>query len=476
MKKKCNLQSSNSAHAADSDSSFDLDDPVSFNPDDQSPTLVAASIAAAKNARADLFAATISSPHPMNALSKAAAVAAATAGSLNDPKLQAAAAIARSISDNPAIRLAQLTSKWTMDNPALRLADQVSKMMSHSPAFESARLIHQATDISPALKLAKLMATEYHGSSLAKAAIQATHDMPALRLASLADSVLGNRTALKVATLGSSLFADSSILRAAAQTARAINDDWGGLKKAFATDIFNDTVGFQKAAAATRALEQLDKWKLASAAVKAWNDRESPLLTYLSSNDAVDLSVFAHTAQAEQTGTIANEDLTPLLVNPELETEIVSQLKSGCTAQELPASAKSHLMLYLSYLYKLIMFILVLVEIWQAIDFLNAKLAAVEKPADVKEVIAKLPLEQKRLLAGHRVVNAHRVILRARSLSGSDALARLGLGNVLEVLEDSEAWVKVSVDVAGESREGWVYRRYTSPIQTATQRYVTKSE
>lgn len=400
------------------------------------------------------------------ATSRYAAVAAAAALPTGyDSTLRSAALAAKAMADNPAIRLAELASKWEMARPALKLAEQASKIALFNPALDPARALREQLDFSPALKLAELMATDYHSSSLAGATVKDMYGSSALKLAELTATALNQSSALKLAALSVSALTDNATLRAAAQAASAINDDWRGLAKAFVKDSFAGSAGLKQAAAAVRSLEDANRWALASEAMKTWSTHKSPLLAYLSSNDSVDFDLLTRTEGMEWAGATAKNASAALVVNPELETEIVGRLESGQTIEQLPAPAKTHLRLYLWYLYQVIQLFVVIVGVWQAIDFLETKLASVDKPAEVKEAIAQLPDHHRELLAGYRVVTAGSVMLRIRCSASSDSLARLQLGDVLEVLEETEAWVKVSVDVAGESREGWVYRRYTAPIQ-----------
>ncbi|MNR45849.1 hypothetical protein D3C85_1647430 [compost metagenome] len=102
---------------------------------------------------------------------------------------------------------------------------------------------------------------------------------------------------------------------------------------------------------------------------------------------------------------------------------------------------------------------------WQAADFVNDKLSGVKKPTEIRQILEQLPHEQLGLLTGYRILIRDGVILRSSASKQSDVLGRPQIGTLVEVLEEGDAWIKVSIELFGEIKEGWIYRSYTAPIQ-----------
>nr|WP_277818065.1 SH3 domain-containing protein [Pseudomonas putida] len=105
------------------------------------------------------------------------------------------------------------------------------------------------------------------------------------------------------------------------------------------------------------------------------------------------------------------------------------------------------------------------IGVWQAYDFVQEKLFGAESSTEITETLAAIPVDKLSLLEGHRVLTGDKVNLRTEPSEQSEIKALPQKGALLEVLEEGEVWIRVSVDVAGETLEGWIARRYTIPIR-----------
>lgn len=191
--------------------------------------------------------------------------------------------------------------------------------------------------------------------------------------------------------------------------------------------------------------------------------QSSPLLHYLTSDRAPDFSEIIKAERRKYVSVKAAGDGRLIKVDSALEGEIVSLLSSGGT-EALPKAALSYLREYFRYLVRTMEFLVLIVAVAQAYEYLEGKLDGVRNPEEVRTVISALPDDQRVLLSSYRVLTRDRVILRSSPDKHSDDLGRLQIGTPVEVLDETDAWVKVAVEVFGEAKEGWVYLGFTAPI------------
>lgn len=149
------------------------------------------------------------------------------------------------------------------------------------------------------------------------------------------------------------------------------------------------------------------------------------------------------------------------------EEEVVDLLSRGGQLTQLSKQAYAHLVTVWRVLKWLAGTLLFLVSAAQAYEYLEEKLEGVASAQQVQDVINELPSEHRALLASYRVVIREQAVLRAGPGSGSDEIGRLYLGDRVEVLEERDGWIKVSVD-HGEETEGWLFRSRTAPIADKT--------
>ncbi|WP_264312446.1 SH3 domain-containing protein [Pseudomonas putida] len=105
----------------------------------------------------------------------------------------------------------------------------------------------------------------------------------------------------------------------------------------------------------------------------------------------------------------------------------------------------------------------------QAYEYVDSKLQGAASAQQVQDVIKALPSEHRALLASYRVVIREQAVLRAGPESGSAKAGRLRLSDRVEVLEERDGWIKVSVDLDDEEAEGWMSRSRTAPIADKAQ-------
>ncbi|WP_422403065.1 SH3 domain-containing protein [Pseudomonas sp. GZD-209] len=151
------------------------------------------------------------------------------------------------------------------------------------------------------------------------------------------------------------------------------------------------------------------------------------------------------------------------------EEEIVDLLSRGGQLTQLSKQAFAQILNVWRVLKWLAGTLVFLVGVAQAYEYLEKKLEGVTSAQQVQDVIKELPSEHRALLASYRVVIREQAVLRAGPGSGSDETGRLHLGDRVEVLEERDGWIKVSVDLDDEETEGWLSRSRTAPIADKTQ-------
>ena len=151
------------------------------------------------------------------------------------------------------------------------------------------------------------------------------------------------------------------------------------------------------------------------------------------------------------------------------EEEVVDLLSRGGQLTQLSKQAFAQLVTVWRVLKWLAGILVFLVSVAQAYEYLEKKLEGVTSAQEVQDVIKELSSEHRTLLKSYRVVIREQAVLRAGPGSGSDETGRLHLGDRVEVLEERDGWIKVSVDLDDEETEGWLYRSRTAPIADKTQ-------
>ncbi len=188
--------------------------------------------------------------------------------------------------------------------------------------------------------------------------------------------------------------------------------------------------------------------------------RRTPLFAYLTTEEGRAKTQFIRDVTLGDTSEFGNHQV--LQAEPELETEIVEFLQSEGGLQ-LSKPAHLYLFQYLRYLLWVAELYVTVIGVLQANEWLEGKLNAAKDANEVRAIVQELPHDKRELLSGYRVVTRDRLILRHSPKNGTD-LGRIQLGATLEVLEQDGDWIKVSVVILGEEREGWVYRNYTVAI------------
>lgn len=266
-------------------------------------------------------------------------------------------------------------------------------------------------------------------------------------------------------------------IKAMAAIESAKNPPWKQAMEAALQSI--DNPGLKAARAALESLK-VSSWKnafteldsitssaalrMAAVAIESWGDLHSPLIGYLATDEAPDISSILGEVALQYPESFFSSNTVEHSDVPAMERQIVDLLDCGDAIEQLPEIARAHLLQYMAYLYHFMKVIMYLTTVWQAVVFVQGQLSDAKSPAEVKESIAQTPQEQASLLSGHRVLIGDKVNLRTSPSEKSEIKALPKMGAVLEVLEDGEVWIRVSVDVSGEILEGWIARRYTVAI------------
>ncbi|WBL58839.1 SH3 domain-containing protein [Stutzerimonas stutzeri] len=299
-------------------------------------------------------------------------------------------------------------------NPALTAAAEVAKAWEKNPAFTAAAEMAKAWEKNPALTAAAEVAKAWE-----------------------------KNPALTAAAEMAKAWEKNPAFTAAAEVAKA----------------------WEKNPALTAAAEMAKAWEIdagALAALRAFS--HSPLSNFLTSNLTPSLSRFI-TAEGKADATaFATGNALVLNKDAALENQIVEVLTNSGDVSSLSSGAIQYLQLYVDYLIKIMKAFVLVVAVAQAVEYVEGKLSAVSKTGEVKEALAELPNDHRILLSAYRVLIRDRVILRSAPDKMSDDLGRLQIGALLEILGQSGNWINVSVEISGESRDGWVYGGFTARI------------
>ncbi len=341
----------------------------------------------------------------------------------------------------PLVKLASQAKNHWSENSGLKAMAQIAKSFESSPALKAAALISKQLGESPALKAAAQMANAFGNSPALKAMEQVAmtwDDSPAMKAVAQIVSSWEANPAMKAVGQMLKSWESSPSMKAAAQVVQS----------------WSETTG-QRAGAefiSPRMLELLE------------GIQGSPLLSYLSSDDAPDLFELITAEGAAAVSVKVTGDIRVAKADSEMEGEIVSVLAKGGDTSALPKPALAYLREYYLLLFHIMELFVLLVAVPQALEYLNGKLVGADQPETVRQVISDLPEHQRELLSGYRILTRDRVILRSAPDKQSDDLGRLPLGTPVEVLDTSGAWIKVEVELFGETREGWVFRGFAAAI------------
>lgn len=398
-------------------------------------------------------------------------------------------ATAREMLDSPSLRQARATLD-AIKNPPWK--DSVSALsLMKDPSWKQAMASIQSMNSSSLLQ-ARAAVESFNNSSLqqARAAVESMNSSSLQQAMAAVKSM--NIPSMKLAMATVDSFNSSSLRQAVAAIESIKNPPW---KQAMAAVNAMDTASWRATAAALTSLNNsslrsaraaldslnLASWRsafagldsltnrsalrMAAAAVTSWGELNSPLLSYLASDEAPDLALLLREA--------AFNDPLDLIESGELEefeatavdSHIVERLDRGDAVEQLPAVSRARLIACLVFLIGMASAIVDVIGVWQAYDFVQEKLFGAESSTEITETLAAIPVDKLSLLEGHRVLTGDKVNLRTEPSEQSEIKALPQKGALLEVLEEGEVWIRVSVDVAGETLEGWIARRYTIPIR-----------
>ncbi|MFV2949747.1 SH3 domain-containing protein [Pseudomonas japonica] len=251
-----------------------------------------------------------------------------------------------------------------------------------------------------------------------------------------------------------------------------------------ATRVFSSAAGFQAQLSAVKALPLIGGLPAELGFLSAQGRRFSSALegVFASYDNVIKSSSLARLLVAESAERTL-QSLEELLAHSQpdpvdrvdderaevAEEEVVDLLSRGGQLTQLSKQAFAQLVTVWRVLKWLAGILVFLVSVAQAYEYLEKKLEGVTSAQEVQDVIKELSSEHRTLLKSYRVVIREQAVLRAGPGSGSDETGRLHLGDRVEVLEERDGWIKVSVDLDDEETEGWLYRSRTAPIADKTQ-------
>lgn len=379
--------------------------------------------------------------------------------------------------DSASLRQARAAVE-SMNNSPLRLSLAAVESMNSS-SLQQARAAVEAFNSSSLRPT--LAAVESMNSSSLQQAMAAVKSMniPSIKLAMAAvDSI--NSSSLREAvaviesiknppwkqTMAAVNAMDNASWKATAAALDALNSS--SLRSARAALDSLNLASWRSAFAGLDSLTNSSALRIAAAAVTSWGELKSPLLSYLASDGAPDLSLLLREAVFDDALDLIESGEFEELEAAAVDGQIVERLESGDGVEQLSAASRARVIAYLVVLISVASALVDVIGVWQAYDFVQEKLFGAKTPTEVTETLAKIPADKLSLLKGLRVLNGDKVNLRTEPSDQSEIKALPQKGALLEVLEDGEVWIRVSVDVAGETLEGWVARRYTIPIQLPT--------
>lgn len=375
--------------------------------------------------------------------------------SINNPPWKKAMAIIQAI-ENPPWKQAMAAFE-TMENPPWRQALAAVDSIENQPWRQAIAAIDSIENPTWKQALAAVESINNPSWKQTMAVIESVENPPWKQALAAVDSI-NNPSWIKAMEAIES--AQNPPWKQAIETAlQSVNNP--GLRAARAALDSLKVSSWRNALAELDAITSSSALRMAAVAIESWGDLHSPLLGYLASDEARDLTAILGEVALQNPESFLSSDTIEHSDLPALERQIVGLLDSGDAIEQLPATARSHLLQYAIYLCHFAKVIMYLIAVWQAVDFVQGKLSSAKSSADVKGSIAQIPQEQASLLSGHRVLIRDKVNLRTQPSEKSEIKALPKIGAVLEVLEDGEVWIRVSIDVSGEIVEGWIARRYT---------------
>lgn len=382
----------------------------------------------------------------------------ASVQSMNTSSLQQARAVVESMNNSPLRQT--LAAAESMNSSSLLQARAAVESLNSSSLRPTLAAVESMNSSSlqqamaavksmniPSMKLAMATVDSFNSSSLrqAVAAIESIKNPPWKQAMAAVDAM------------------DNASWRATAAALNSLNNS--SLRSARAALDSLNLASWRSAFARLDSLTNRSALRMAAAAVTSWGQLNSPLLSYLASDEAPDLALLLREAAFDAPLDLIESGELEEFEATAVDGQIVERLDRGDTVEHLPAVSRARLIACIVFLISMASAIVNIIDLWQAYDFVQEKLSGVKSSTEITETLATIPVDKLSLLEGHRVLTGDKVNLRTEPSEQSEIKALPQKGALLEVLEDGEVWIRVSVDVAGESLEGWIARRYTIPIR-----------
>ena len=148
----------------------------------------------------------------------------------------------------------------------------------------------------------------------------------------------------------------------------------------------------------------------------------------------------------------------------DIDSQISAEVKDAKDFNELSEKTKS-ILLYIYHYYLLP----VILSAFTAYIMSNAEVARVElkslsTPGEVRSFARSANSKIDRAaLRGFRITTTHSLNFRESPSMKSEISTSLPIGSLVEVIDGSnKSWLLVEVEIDGELKQGWIFRRYTT--------------
>lgn len=386
------------------------------------------------------------------------AQALASVQSMNTSSLQQARAVIESMNNSPLRQT--LAAADSMNSSSLQQARAAVESFNSSSLRPTLAAVESMNSSSLQQAMAAVKSMNIPSMKLAMATVDSINSSSLRQAVAAIESIKNPPWKQAMAAVNAM---DNASWRATAAALNSLNNS--SLQSARAALDSLNLASWKSAFAGLDSLTNRSALRMAAAAVTSWGELNSPLLSYLASDEAPDLALLLREA--------AFDDPLDLIESGEFEEfeatavdgQIVERLDRGDAVEQLPAVSRARLIACLVFLIGMASAIVDVIGVWQAYDFVQEKLFGAESSTEITGTLATIPVDKLSLLEGHRVLTGDKVNLRTEPSEQSEIKALPQKGALLQVLEDGEVWIRVSVDVAGETLEGWIARRYTIPIR-----------
>ncbi len=362
----------------------------------------------------------------------------ASVESMNSSSLQQARAAVESL-NNSSLKQA-MASIQSMNSSSLQQARAAVESMNNSSLQQARAAVESMNSSSLQQAVAAVKTMNIPSLKLAMAAVDSINSSSLRQAVAAIESIKNPPWKQAMATVNAM---DNASWRATAAALNSLNNS--SLRSARAALDSLNLASWRSNFAGLDSLTNRSALRMAAAAVTSWGELNSPLLSYLASDEAPDLALLLREAAFDAPLDLIESGEFEKFEATAVDGQIVERLDRGDAVEQLPAVSRARLIACLVFLIAMASAIVDVIGVWQAYDFVQEKLSGAESSTEITETLATIPMDKLSLLDGHRVLTGDKVNLRTEPSEQSEIKALPQKGALLEVLEDGEVWIRVSV-------------------------------